>query len=217
MGVHEDRLIGPNCSTAEVMAWGPSGGEVPPGGGRADVSAESRAQGGLHSRATSGDLEAYERLVRPHVTSLYRLAAAMVGLEEARDVTQEALVSAWRELPGLKHPDRLESWLRSILMNRARNVLRTRRRHPAVTFEPEAGHGDRLSHEPIPALHGHWAVEEALAGLSAEHRSVVVLHYLADLPVRQVAEMLGLREGTAKSRLHAALQALRRHFEEAGG
>lgn len=212
MGIHEDRRTCPNRSTAEVMAWGPSGERFD----RTGMSAESGVPDALLGRAASGDVQAFERLVRPHVMSLYRLAAGMVGLEEARDVTQETLVSAWRELPRLKRSDRLESWLRSILMNRARNVLRTRRRHPAVTFEPEAGHGDRLSHEPIPALHGHWAVEEALAGLSVEHRSVVVLHYLADLPIRQVAETLGLREGTAKSRLHAAMQALRRHFDEAG-
>lgn len=199
-------------STGEVVAMRPSGGAA----SRTDRFEAADGVRSLVERARHGEVEAYERLVRPHLTSLYRLAAAMVGPDEARDVTQETLVSAWRELRGLKRADRLESWLRSILMNRARNVLRTRRRHPAVTFEPDAGHGDRLHHEPIPALHGHWAVEEALARLSPEHRSVVVLHYLADLPMRQVAETLGLREGTARSRLHAALESLRRHFEEAG-
>jgi RNA polymerase sigma-70 factor, ECF subfamily len=206
--------MGPVRSTGEVMAMQPSGGAAP----RTDRFEASIGAGAreLVDRATRGDVEAFERLVHPHVASLYRLAAAMVGPEEARDVTQDTLVSAWRELGRLRQADRLEAWLRSILMNRARNALRTRRRHPSVTFEPEAGHGDRLHHEPIPALHGHWAVEEALAGLPPEHRSVVVLHYLADLPMRQVAETLGLREGTARSRLHAALQSLRRHFEEAG-
>ncbi len=214
MDVHEDRSHDPDRTVGEVMAWRQPGG-APEVAGPAAMSAEAEART-LIGRAAAGDVEAYERLVHPHVASLYRLAAAMVGPEEARDVTQETLVSAWRELRRLKRADRLEPWLRSILMNRARNVLRTRRRHPVVTFEPDAGHGDRLSHEPIPALHGHWAVEEALAGLRPEHRAVVVLHYLADLPMRQVAETLGLREGTARSRLHAALQSLRRHFEEAG-
>lgn len=174
---------------------------------------DSRVQA-LIDRAVRGDVAAFEALVEPHLPPLYRLATAMVGSDEARDVTQETLVSAWRELRKLKQPNRLESWLRSILMNRARNTLRTRKRHPAVSFEPMLGHGRALVEEPIAGLHGRWAVEEALQTLRPDERAVLVLHYLADLPLRQVAESLGLREGTAKSRLHAGLKGLRHHFAE---
>lgn len=168
----------------------------------------------LIGRAKQGDVTAFERLVEPQLPRLYRLATAMVGADEARDVTQETLVNAWRELRRLERADRLDSWLRSILMNRARNVLRARKRHPAVTFEPMFGHGAGLFEEPISGLHGRWAVEDALAKLRPDERAVVVLHYLADLTLRQVAETLAIREGTAKSRLHAGLQALRHHFAE---
>ena len=168
----------------------------------------------LIDRAVRGDVTAFEQLVDPHLAHLYRLATAMVGPEEARDVTQETLVSAWRELRRLNRADRLESWLRSILMNRARNVLRSRKRHPAVVFEPMLGHGADLLEEPFSGLHGRWAVEDALAALRPDERAVVVLHYLADLTLRQVAETLGVREGTVKSRLHAGLRSLRHHFAE---
>lgn len=168
----------------------------------------------LVDRAVHGDVGAFEELVQPHLPRLYRLAAAMVGPEEARDVAQETLVSAWRELRRLKRADRLESWLRSILMNRARNVLRTRKRHPAVAFEPVLGHADAMIEEPMARLHGQWAVEEALAKLRPDDRAVLALHYFADLPLRQVAESLGLREGTAKSRLHAGLKTLRKYYAE---
>ncbi|HEX6139145.1 MAG TPA: RNA polymerase sigma factor [Candidatus Limnocylindria bacterium] len=168
----------------------------------------------LIERAVRGDVAAFEQLVEPHLTPLYRLAAAMVGPEEARDVTQETLVTAWRELHKVRRADRLDAWLRSILMNRARNVLRTRRRRPEVAYEPMAGHGIGHFEEPMKHLHGHWAVEDALAELRPEDRAVVVLHYLADLTLRQVAETLGLREGTVKSRLHAGLRVLRHHFAE---
>jgi RNA polymerase sigma-70 factor, ECF subfamily len=164
--------------------------------------------------ARRGDVRAFEALVEPHLGQLYRLAAAMVGPEEARDVTQETLVSAWQELRRLDRHDRLESWLRSILMNRARNVLRSRRRHPVVRYDPTAGHADHLHHEPMGALHGRWAMDDALATLRPDQRAVIVLHYLADLPMPQVAATLGIREGTAKSRLHAALRGLRREFAE---
>ena len=159
-----------------------------------------------------GDVAAFEDLVRPHLPQLYRLASAMVGPDEARDVTQETLVSAWRELRRLKRGDRLESWLRSILMNRARNLLRTRKRHPSISFELMDGHGSSLVDEPIAGLHGQWAAEEALARLRPDERAVLALHYFADLPLRQVAASLGVREGTAKSRLHAGLKSLRNHY-----
>lgn len=175
----------------------------------ADTREGATTVDGLVRRARGGDLRAFEQLVEPHLARLYRLAAAMVGPEEARDVAQDTLVSAWRELPRLNRADRLDAWLRSILMNRARNVLRARRRHPAIPFDPAIGHGDALHHEPMSALAGRWAVEEALGRLRPDERAVVVLHYLADLPLREVASTLGLREGTVKSRLHAALQRLR--------
>lgn len=168
----------------------------------------------LIGQARRGDVAAFEQLIEPELTKLYRIATAMVGPEEARDVTQETLVSAWRELHRLERADRLESWLRSILLNRCRNVLRTRKRHPAVTFDPMFGHGAGLFEEPISGLHGRWAVEDALALLRPDERAVIVLHYLADLTLRQVAETLSIREGTAKSRLHAGLRVLRRHFAE---
>lgn len=171
------------------------------------------AQADLIGRARHGDVGAFERLMEPRLPQLYRLATAMVGPDEARDVAQETLVSAWRELRKLERADRLESWLRSILMNRARNVLRARKRRPSVTFDP-LGHVDGLSEEPISGLHGRWTVEDALATLRPDERAVVVLHYLADLTLSQVAQTLAIREGTAKSRLHAGLQALRLHFAE---
>jgi RNA polymerase sigma-70 factor (ECF subfamily) len=136
----------------------------------------------------------------------------MVGSDEARDVTQDTLVSAWRHIGQLKRADRVEAWLRSILLNRARNALRARKRHPAVAFDPLIGHGAGLVEEPVSGLHGRWAVEEALATLPPDERAVVVLHYLADLTLRQVADTLSIREGTAKSRLHSGLRSLRRHF-----
>ena len=167
----------------------------------------------LIEQAKRGDVAAFEQVVEPLLSQLYRLATAMVGPEDARDVTQDTLVSAWRELRKLERADRLEAWLRSILMNRARNVLRSRKRRPAVTFDP-FGRGDSLTEEPISWLHGRWSVEDALATLRPDDRAVVVLHYLADLTLRQVAQTLAIREGTAKSRLHAGLQALRLHFAE---
>ena len=142
---------------------------------------------------------------------MYRLAAAMVGQDDAADMVQEAFVSAWRELPRLRDVERWESWLRSILMNRCRNALRTRKRRPQlVLLDPEGRATSRdLRHEPMRAVDDRWAMHDALGALRPEDRAVIVLHYLADLPLRQVASVLGLRLGTVKSRLNAGLRALR--------
>ena len=99
-------------------------------------------------------------------------------------------------------------------MNRARNLLRARSRHSVVRFEPVSDHGIGLFEEPIAGLHGRWAIEDARAVLRPDERAVIVLHYFADLTLRQVAESLGVREGTVKSRLHAGLEGLRHHYAE---
>jgi RNA polymerase sigma-70 factor (ECF subfamily) len=144
-------------------------------------------------------------------TDLYRLAAAMVGPDDAADMVQDAFVSAWRMLPRLRDSDKWESWLRSILMNQCRNALRTRTRRPRlVALDPEEPAGaDQPSHEPMRELDSRWAIQDALAVLRPEDRAVIVLFYLADMPLPQVASVLGLRLGTVKSRLNAGLRALR--------
>ena len=142
---------------------------------------------------------------------MFRLAAAMVGPDDAADMVQEAFVSAWRELPRLRDAERWESWLRSILMNRCRNALRTRTRRPQLAILDPDGYAipPHLSHEPMRDLDNRWAMHDALGALRPEDRAVIVLHYLADLPLRQVAVVLGVRLGTVKSRLNAGLRALR--------
>ena len=147
---------------------------------------------------------------------MYRLAAAMVGPDDAADMVQEAFVSAWRELPRLRDTDRWESWLRSILMNRCRNALRTRTRRPRLVLLDQDGRAAprQMSHEPMRAVDDRWAMHDALETLRPEDRAVIVLHYLADLPLRQVASVLGLRLGTVKSRLNAGLRALRAAEEQ---
>jgi RNA polymerase sigma-70 factor (ECF subfamily) len=172
---------------------------------------EERRLNALVERSKRGDTAAFEELIVAYSSDLFRLAAAMVGPDDAADMVQEAFVSAWRELPRLRDPDRLESWLRSILMNRCRNALRTRSRRPRIVLLEVDGQAtpSQMSHEPMRAVDDRWAMRDALAVLRPEDRAVIVLHYLGDLPLRQVASVLGLRLGTVKSRLNAGLRALR--------
>lgn len=170
----------------------------------------------LAERAKRGDVAAFEELTVQHSADMFRLAAAMVGPDEAVDMMQEAFVAAWRELPRLRDTDRFESWLRRILLNRCRNTLRTRSRRPTLTvLDPDGSLGPgRMTAEPMRHAENRWAMHDALAELRPEDRAVIVLHYLADLPLRQVASVLGLRLGTVKSRLNAGLRALRAQSQE---
>lgn len=150
-----------------------------------------------------------------HVTNLYRIATAMVGLADARDMTQETLVTAWRQLPRLRDDDRFAAWLRQICVNRCRNELRRRARHPETNnLLADVFETDGAASADSAAVDRRLAVSDALSALTPEQRAVVVLHYLVDLPLREVAATLSIPEGTAKSRLNAALGALRAQFSE---
>ena len=167
-------------------------------------------------RAKHGDMAAFEELTVQHSADAFRLAAAMVGPDEAADMVQDAFVAAWRTLPTLRDSDRWESWMRSILMNRCRNALRTRSRRPRLVLldMDRPTMTAREVHEPMREVDARWAMHDALAALRPEDRAVIVLHYLADLPLREVAATLGLRLGTVKSRLNAGLRALRAERQE---
>lgn len=167
------------------------------------------------ARARHGDEDAFERLASHRLAVLYRVATAMVGPEDGRDAVQEALVTAWRDLPALRQPDRFDAWLKTILMNRCRNVLRSQRRARTVSYDSMEPGSVGPSDNPVVALHARWEIDALLASVPERERAVLALHYLADLPMRQVADILGMKEGTAKTRLHAGLQRLRTQRTEA--
>jgi RNA polymerase sigma-70 factor, ECF subfamily len=166
----------------------------------------------LVERARDGDVAAFEQLAERHLPHVYRLALGVVGPDDARDVAQEAMVAAWRMLPSLRETTRFESWLHSIVMNRARNALRGRRRRPTVVLDDD--HQSRFVDEPISDVHLRMDLEATFGHLSPEVRAVFVLHYVLDQPLREVARVLGVREGTVKSRLNAGLTVLRRRAQE---
>ncbi len=174
-----------------------------------------RAIAGIRARADDAiTWDAFETRVAGSVPHAHRLAAAIVGPADAADVVQDALVEAWRHIGSLRDEERFDVWFRSIVVNRCRNVLRTRRRRPQTTpIDPGAsgvGHGGS-PHESV-ALRD--ALDRAFARLSAEHRTVLALRYTLDLPLVEIARTLGIPEGTVKSRLHTAVARLRTAYEE---
>ena len=149
----------------------------------------------------------YEALVGPWVDEMYRAAAAIVGETDARDVTQEALVDAWRGFGQLRDPERVRSWLHAIVANRSRKHLRARRSRPRfipVSSWPEGTEDDRST-----VLAERDRLDRAFESLPADQRIALALHYALDLSVPQVAASLSVPDGTVKSRIHAGVERLR--------
>lgn len=149
-------------------------------------------------------------LVEQHASAIFRLAAAIVGEASAPDVTQETFVKAWNELPRLRDPGAFEGWLRRICVNRARNWLRTQRRRPATASLEVAEAtvpGPRDFRGPVEA---RAILVPAFERLTPDQRAVLALHYSLGYSIAESADALGVPQGTAKSRLNAALAALRR-------
>jgi RNA polymerase sigma-70 factor, ECF subfamily len=165
-------------------------------------------QRGLVERARRGEHDAFTSLIDLHLARLDAAARLILrDAELARDAVQEALIRAWRDLPGLRDPDRFDAWLHRLLMNACLDLARRRKRRVIeVELTPLDGPTAR---DFAAGVADRELLDEALASLAPGHRAVVALHYLLGLPLPEVATSLGIPLGTAKSRLHYALAAMR--------
>jgi RNA polymerase sigma-70 factor (ECF subfamily) len=165
-------------------------------------------QRNLIDRATRGDHDAFAMLVDGVLRRLD--AAARLILRDpdlAQDAVQESLIRAWRDLPGLRDPARFDAWVYRLMVNACLDLARRRRRR---LMEVELSPMDSPN---VPDHSGAFAdrelVDAALRRLDPGHRAVVALHFLLGMPLVDVARSLGIPYGTAKSRLHYALSAMR--------
>jgi len=152
-------------------------------------------------------------LVEQHATEMYRVAAAIVGEADARDLTQETFVTAWTQLPRLREPAAFSGWLRRICVNRCRNWLRaSKRRGRPSSLDMDDGLANRLpdrSHDFRGAVEARMLLEPAFESLSIDQRAILGLHYGMGYSISEAADALELRVGTAKSRLNSGLNVLR--------
>ncbi len=151
-----------------------------------------------------GDLGA---LLEAAVAPAYRLATVILAdPTEAEDAVHDAAVRAWRSRAELRDADRFDAWFERIVVNVCRDRLRARGRRPRVRTladDDEAARGDEIAAASV-----RLALDRALAALDPDHAIVVALRYYRDLPVARIAALLGIPEGTVKSRLHHALARL---------
>ena len=158
--------------------------------------------------AQTGDRDAFSRiavtLARPFLAASHRI---LRDVHLAEDATQEALVRIWDGLPRLRDPARFEAWAYRILVRACaaeggRGRAWSPNRSPLVAEIPDPS-------DDVRGVLDREQLERAFRRLSIEHRTVIVLRYYLDLPLDQVAEVLGIPEGTAASRLHYAIGGMR--------
>lgn len=165
----------------------------------------------LVARARAGDAGAFERLVRRHLNGAYAVALARLrDPNDAEDVTQDAFIRALERLDDCRDPSRFAAWLHQIVRNRASNYRRDEglRRGPPLTVVSDVAHGDD------PARNTHRAMlrdrlEREVAELPEVQREVLLLHDLAGFKHREIADRLGIPEGTVRSHLFHARRAMR--------
>lgn len=157
--------------------------------------------------------DAFRQLAERHLERSYRLACAVLGnAAEAQDATQDAFVQAWRRWPTLRDHGKFEHWFDRILVNVCRNRLRR-----GAKWQMQDISDDLLTvgGDPYGQALDRDLIANALQTLSPDHRLVVALRYYRDLSVAEIADRLGIREGTVSSRLHYAVKRLHAAMDSA--
>ena len=156
-----------------------------------------------------GRRDAFGILMRRHEDRVFAIACRLMGSrQEAVDATQEVFLQLLRKLDRYESRSAFTTWLYRVASNVCYDLLRQRRRQPVLTVEPPPGIEDPSAEHPFSAAELRPDLERALAQLSEEFRTVVVLHDVEQLRYTDIAEILEIPVGTVKSRLSRARHEL---------
>ena len=174
-----------------------------------------------------GETDHYGELVERYQLAAWKLAYGFVGnFEEAKDLSQNGFVKAFRGLRGFRRGAKFSTWLYRIIANECKDFLRSRGRQPDLVSlssrdDPEGD--DPLPFElPDPAGDPRDAAHQkelaarifaALRELPMKQQTAFLLHRLNQMPLEEVSQVMGCRVGTVKSHLFRATEALRRRVE----
>ncbi|MBP6630082.1 MAG: sigma-70 family RNA polymerase sigma factor [Kofleriaceae bacterium] len=182
----------------------------------------------LLRRLRERDERAFRELVEAHKTTVYNLSFRMLGNRaEAEDVAQEVFISVFKTIDTFREESKFSTWLYRVVVNHCKNRIKyLSRRHDRKQDElDETTHGTGTggsdgapSHprRPDRALEGaelERLMQEAIAALDEEHRTLVVLRDVEELSIEEICEITGLPDGTVKSRLHRARLVLRKKLQ----
>ena len=179
----------------------------------------------LVTRAQGGDVDSFNQLILRWERPIYALAYRVLGREEdARDVSQEAFLRAYRALPGFKGEAKFSSWLYRIALNLCRDWIRKQRRAPVqqmpegidpVEMAGETGPAESIE-ELVARRELGEVVGEAMRLLPEEQRTAIILKEYHGMTFQEIADMQNVPLSTVKTRLYQGLTVLRRHLEKNG-
>lgn len=186
---------------------------------------------GLVEQCRQGDAEAFARLVSLHEGMVFGLATRLLGdPEEARDISQDVFLQVYRMLARFEGRSSLRTWIYRIVVNQCRNRQRWWRRRrrdrsfglddltPSDEAKLLAQEGTEDGpYERLARFEKAGQVQHALQRLSFDHRAILLLREVEELSCEEIGRTLGLPEGTVKSRLSRAREALRRELLDGEG
>jgi RNA polymerase sigma-70 factor (ECF subfamily) len=159
-------------------------------------------------RCQADEPGAFEDLIAIMERPLLYYATSLTGNQDsALDVLQEVWIRVFRGIGKLRDPRSLRSWLYSITHGIV--VDRIRRNYTREQAEKVQYEGFEEAEEPSFAEEDAAAIHQALSKIGLRHREVLVLHFLEDLSVAEIAQVVGCSEGTVKSRIHYAKRAMK--------
>lgn len=170
-------------------------------------------------RVKQGDIQAFEPLIEAYEKQIYHLCLRMTGNpEDARDLTQESFFKAWQKLGQYHVESAFSTWLYRLASNLCIDFLRQQKRRTVFSLTTEEDTGEEMevaSADPTPEevileMDDRRAVVDAMEELDEDHRLILTLRVVEDMPYEQIAQVLGVKEGTVKSRLARARTKLRR-------
>lgn len=221
----------PKESKASKDSEDPTLTDDPPEAGTGVLPNDPDAE--LVQAAQKGNADAFEKLVRRYQHRVYNLAyRSLHDREAAEEVAQEVFVSIFRSIKRFRGGARFTSWMYRIVINHCRSRLRHKKRHPdensplGVDTPVEADDGssrtpqyadERPDSDPERAVGAREeleVVQQALDSLDEDHRTVLLLRDIEDLNYAEIADILGLPEGTVKSRIHRARNQLKERLSK---
>ncbi len=160
---------------------------------------------GLVARASRGDVDAFSKLVQEHSGLVHRVARRVLGAEDTQDASQEVWIRVWANIKNFRGESAFSTWLYRITMNTCLIALRKKQSQEArenlgeqTAYFPETSRGETDPEEAAIGLERRSEIWAALRHVRAEHGAALVLRHMEGLSYAEVAEVLGVPNGTAK-------------------
>ncbi len=181
----------------------------------------------LVKRAAAGKQDAFEQLLTRYQSQIYRLCFRMAGnADDAQDLAQESFIKAWRNLPGFRYDCAFSTWLYRLTSNVCLDFLRAKKRRQVISLTVESEDGEEalldvpdvqpLPEEQVLTCDERSRLSRAMSLLEPQQRQLLTLRVVNDLSYAEIASALEIKEGTVKSRLSRAREALRKKYEKIG-